>query len=32
MGKIETENWSKMAMDRKARKRTVQQTKTHIEL
>lgn len=31
LGKINIQNWSTMAMDREAWKRTVQQTRTHKE-
>jgi hypothetical protein len=32
LGKIKIQNWNKMAMDRKAWKRTAEQAKTHKEL
>jgi len=32
LGKMKTENWSKMALDREKWKRTVEQVKTHKEL
>jgi hypothetical protein len=32
MGKMKTQNWSEMALDREEWKRTVEQVKTHKEL